>query len=40
MADYFDIYGTHIPISSIKDFRIIDVEFIYRPVYRETKNLC
>ena len=38
MADYFDIYGTHIPISSIKDFRIIDVEFIFRPVYREAKK--
>lgn len=38
MADYFDIYGTHIPISSIKDFRIIDVEFIFRPVYREVKK--
>ena len=38
MADYFDIYGTRIPISSIKDFRIIDVEFIFRPVYREAKK--
>lgn len=38
MADFFDICGTHIPISSIKDFRIIDVEFIFRPVYHESKN--
>ena len=38
MNDYFDIYGTHIPISSIKDFRIIDVEFIFRPVYSEVKK--
>ena len=38
MLDYFDIYGTHIPISSIKDFRIINVEFIFRPVFREIKK--
>ena len=36
--EYFDISGTRIPISSIKDFRVIDVEFIYRPVYQETKK--
>ncbi len=39
MADYFDICGTHIPISAIKDFRVIKAEFIFRPVFRETKNL-
>ena len=38
MDTFFEIYGTHIPISSIKDFRIIDVEFIFRPVYREIKK--
>ena len=36
--EFFDIYGTHIPISEIKDFRIIDVEFVFRPVYREVKK--
>ena len=38
MADYFDICGTHIPLSAIRDFRVIDVEFIYRPVFHETKK--
>lgn len=38
MTVFFEIYGTPIPVSSIKDFRIIDVEFIYRPVYREVKK--
>lgn len=38
MAEYFDICGTHIPISAIKDFRIIDVEFIFRPVFHEIKK--
>lgn len=37
--DFFDIYGTQIPLSSIKSFRIIDVEFIFRPVYSESKRL-
>lgn len=38
MATFFDIYGTHIPISTIKDFRIIETEFIFRPVYHEVKK--
>lgn len=38
MAEYFDICGTHIPISSIKDFRTIKVEFVFRPVFRETRK--
>ena len=38
MAEYFDICGTHIPISAIKDYRIIKAEFIFRPVFRETKK--
>ena len=37
MSVFFDIYGTHIPLAKIKDFRIIDVEFIFRPVYGEVK---
>ena len=38
MMNHFEIYGTRIPFSSIKDFRIINVEFIYRPVYGEAKK--
>lgn len=38
MAEYFDICGTHIPLSSIKDFRVINVEFIFRPVFREAEK--
>lgn len=38
MSDYFDICGTRIPVSAIKDFRIIEVEFIFRPVYHEIKK--
>lgn len=38
MAEYFDISGTHIPLDSIKDFRMIEVEFVFRPVYHEVKK--
>ena len=38
MAEYFDICGTHIPMASIKDFRTIKVEFVFRPVFRESKK--
>ena len=38
MAEYFDICGTHIPISTIKDFRTIKVEFVFRPVFKESKK--
>ncbi len=38
MAEYFDICGTHIPMDSIKDFRTIEVEFIFRPVYHEAQK--
>ena len=38
MTDYFEICGTRIPLSTIKDFRLIDVEFIYRPVFQEAKK--
>lgn len=38
MAEYFDICGTHISVSSIKDFRTIKVEFVFRPVFREAKK--
>lgn len=38
MTEYFDICGTRIPISSIKDFRIIKVEFVFRPVFCEVRK--
>ena len=38
MAEYFDICGTHIPFATIKDFRIIHVEFVFRPVFREAEK--
>ena len=38
MAEFFDICGTHIPFSTIKDFRMIKVEFVFRPVFRESKK--
>lgn len=38
MAEYFDICGTHIPVSSIKDFRVIKVEFVFRPVFCESRK--
>lgn len=38
MGTYFDINGTHIPMDSIKDFRVIEVEFVFRPVYHEAKK--
>lgn len=38
MGEYFDICGTHIPISTIKDYRTIKVEFVFRPVFRESKK--
>ena len=39
MVEYFDICGTHIPISAIKDFRTIKVEFVFRPVFRESRKM-
>lgn len=39
MTEYFDICGTHIPISTIKDFRIINVEFVFRPVFCESRKI-
>ena len=38
MAEYFEIGGTHIPFSTIKDFRVIKVEFVFRPVFCESKK--
>ena len=39
MPEYFVICGTRIAISAIKVFRTIKVEFIFRPVFRESKKL-
>ncbi len=35
MEGYIEICGKPIEIKSIKDFKVIDVEYIFRPVYRE-----
>ena len=35
MKEEFEIYGTHIPFSSIKDYRVVQREYIYRPHFRE-----
>lgn len=35
MSEYFEIFGTIIKYSEIKDFRVIQREYIYRPTYRE-----
>lgn len=39
MADYFDICGTPIKISDIKDFRIVQREYIFRPSYKEVSEI-
>lgn len=36
MKDYFEIYGTPIKYANIKEFRIVQKEYIYRPSYIET----
>ena len=38
MIDEFDICGTHIPLNTIKDYRIIQREYIYRPAYGEKES--
>ncbi len=38
MSEYFEIFGTLIKFSEIKDFRIVQKEYIYRPMYREEKG--
>lgn len=35
MDTYFDIFGTPISFKDIKEFRIVQREYIYRPVYEE-----
>ncbi len=38
MTDYFDICGTPIKYSEIKNFRIVQREYIYRPTYIENEK--
>ena len=33
--DLFEICGTQIPVSTIKDYRLGQIEYIMRPVYIE-----
>ena len=35
---YFEIHGNPIKLSEIKDFRIVQREYIYRPSYKEKEN--
>ena len=41
MSGFFEICGNNIRLDSIKNYRIIQREYIYRPAYREvaTTNL-
>lgn len=38
MNNEFDICGTHIAFSEIKDYRLVQREYIYRPYYKEKQN--
>lgn len=38
MDEFFYIMGTRIPIASIKDFQIVQREYIYRPTYTEAEG--
>lgn len=38
MNDYFEIAGNHIKYADIKDFKIVQREYIYRPLYKETES--
>lgn len=38
MKEYFDIFGTEIKVSDIKEFRIVQKEYIYRPTYVEEEK--
>ena len=38
MENEFELCGTHIPLSNIKDYRVMKREYIYRPAYREKQN--
>lgn len=34
MQDEFEIFGTHIPLSAIKNYSLVQREYIYRPAYK------
>ena len=38
MKEEFEIYGNHIPFSLIKDYRVVQREYIYRPLFREKQT--
>lgn len=38
MNDCFEISGNHIKYADIKDFKIVQREYIYRPFYKETEG--
>ncbi|MCQ2535172.1 MAG: hypothetical protein MJ172_11505 [Clostridia bacterium] len=38
MSDFFEIFGTLIRYDDIKDFRIVQREYIYRPTYKEVEE--
>lgn len=38
MEFIYEICGTQIPVSTIKEFRLVQKEYIYRPVYREAEK--
>lgn len=38
MKEYFDIFGTEIKLSEIKEFRVVQKEYIYRPTYMEEEK--
>ena len=38
MQEYFEIMGTQIPFKDIKNYRLIQCEYIYRPLYQEISN--
>lgn len=38
MRKYFEICGTRIKLASIKQFRLRQVEYIYRPAYKEVEH--
>lgn len=39
MTEFFEIAGTHIRYTDIKDFRIVQREYIYRPTYSESDQV-
>ncbi len=38
MNEYFEIFGTRIKLNEIKDFRLVQKEYIYRATYKEIER--